>query len=82
MSTTESIRAREQRQEDVFNALLGIRFAFYKLIDLNLWKEDYTVQVEVDVLNKTDFYEIEYEAFLRSEETESTKEFKKTFFSN
>ena len=82
MNTTESIRAREQRQEDVFNALLGIRFAFYKLIDLNLWEEDYTVQVEVDVLNKTEFCEIEYEAFLNSEETESTKEFKKTFFSN
>ena len=82
MSTTESIRAREQRQENVFNALLGIRFAFYKLIDLNLWKEDYTVQVEVDVLNKTEFCEIEYEAFLHSKETESTKEFKKTFFSN
>ena len=67
MNTAESIRAREKRQEDVFNALLGIRIAFYKLIDLNLWKDDYTVQVEEDLINKTGFNIEDYDEFRNSD---------------
>ena len=67
MTPTESIREREQRQEDVFNALLGIRIAFYKLIDLNLWKDDYTVQVEEDLINKTGFNIEDYDEFRNSD---------------
>ena len=82
MTTNESHREREQRQEDVFNALLGIRIAFYKLIDLNLWKDDYTVSVEQDLLHRTGFDMEDYDDFRNSKATESWKEFKKTFFSN
>ena len=67
MTPTESIREREKRQEDVFNALLGIRIAFYKLIDLNLWKDDYTVQVEEDLINKTGFNIEDYDEFRNSD---------------
>ena len=67
MNTAESIRAREKRQEDVFNALWGIRIAFYKLIDLNLWKDDYTVQVEEDLINKTGFNIEDYDEFRNSD---------------
>ena len=66
MTPTESLRDREKRQEDVFNALLGIRIAFYKLIDLNLWKDDYTVQVEEDLINKTGFNIEDYDEFRES----------------
>ena len=82
MTTTESIREREERKQDVFNALLGIRIAFYKLMDLNLWNDDCTVSVEQDLLHRTGFDMEDYDDFRNSEPTESWKEFKKTFFSN
>ena len=75
-----SSSTRNKTQEDVFHALLGIRVGFYKLMDLNVWKDDWTVSIEDDLLSQTGFDREEYQDFLMSEETESCKEFKENFW--
>ena len=47
---------RNKTQEDLFHALLGIRVGFYKLMNLSVWKDDWTVSIEDDLLSQTGFY--------------------------
>ena len=76
----KTITNKKDLKEEVFNSILGLRMAGYKLMDLGLIRDDDIDQHELWLLKSSGFNQSEYDEFRNSPVNDSYRQFMADFW--